>query len=236
MKLITGIDEAGRGAMIGSMYIGAVTIEKKDEKKLKALGVKDSKLLTPKKRSELELEIKKIAKWTMALPIHPCLIDNYRAKKVNLDRIEAMKMAEVIEVGGCEHVYLDALTANPVRFGQQVRKLLKNKKIKLVSENYADKNYVVVAAASIIAKVQRDRDIDELKRRVDFDFASGYPHDPKTIEFVDMLIKKNKKLPAYVRKSWITTQLLQEKNWQRRIKDFILAKGKIKKEDCIEGI
>lgn len=228
--LIVGIDEAGRGAMIGPMVIAGVVIDKKDEKKLMRLGVKDSKQLTPQKRAELAPKIERLAKSTITIPVQPCMIDNYRAKKVNLDKIEAMKMAEIINILGCEKIYIDALTANPQRYGALVRSYLRDKEIKkkinIVAENFADVNYPVVAAASILAKVERDRIIDDIKKKVKFDFGNGYPHDEQTVEFVEQLIKQRKRLPAYVRKSWITTQLLQEKNWQRKLKDFIFGKKK----------
>lgn len=235
LQLIVGIDEAGRGAMIGPMVIAGVVIDKKDEERLVRFGVKDSKLLTPKKRAELVPKIEKLAKSTITIPVQPCMIDNYRAKKVNLDKIEAMKMAEIIDILGCEKIYIDALTSNPKRYGALVRRYITSKniskKMSIVAENFADKNYPVVAAASILAKVERDRIIDDIKQKVNYDFGNGYPHDELTVRFVDDLIKQRKRLPAYVRKSWITTQLLQEKNWQRKLKDFILGKKKnIKRE------
>jgi ribonuclease HII len=137
-------------------------------------------------------------------------------------------MAEIINMIGGEEIYIDALTSRPERFKQVVLGHLDNKDVKIIAENYADKTYPIVSAASIIAKVERDRAIDEIKKQVGFDFGVGYPHDERTIEFVDRLIKTNKKLPSYVRKSWITTQMLQEKNWQRKIKDFIFGIKKIK--------
>ena len=62
MSLICGIDEAGRGPVIGPLVICGVLISEKDLPKLKALDPKDSKLLTPKKRSELEKKIKRVVK------------------------------------------------------------------------------------------------------------------------------------------------------------------------------
>lgn len=216
--------------MLGPMVIAGVVIDKKDEKKLVRLGVRDSKELTPKRRMELTPLIERLAKSTITIPVQPCMIDRYRAKKVSLDKIEAMKMAEIIDILGCGKIYIDALTANPQRYGTLVRSYVQNekvsKKIKIVAENFADKNYPVVAAASILAKVERDRIIDDIKQKVNFDFGNGYPHDKLTVEFVERLIKQHKRLPVYVRKSWVTTQLLQEKNWQRRLKDFIFGKKK----------
>ncbi len=228
-KLITGIDEAGRGAMIGPMVICGVTAEKKVERMLEDAGVKDSKMLTPKRREELYGEIKEIIQKNsrissiIPISIQPCRIDGDRGKKINLNVIEARTMAEIINMCGGDEVYLDALTSNPKKFRDLVLGYVDNKGTKIIAENEADKNYVMVSAASIIAKVERDRAIDDIKKKVGYDFGVGYPHDERTIDFVDMLIKRDKRLPSYVRKSWVTTQMLQEKNWQRKVKDFILG-------------
>lgn len=221
------------------MVIAGITIDKRNEKKLVKLGVKDSKQLSPKRREELAAKIEELTKAAIVLRVQPCIIDSYRAKKINLDKIEAMKMAEIIDMCSGSKVYVDSLTVNPNKFKQLILSYVKDKKIKdkkinLIAENYADRNYPVVAAASIIAKVNRDAAVKEIERKAGYPIGVGYPHDARTIEFVERLIKQSikqrKKLPPYVRKSWVTTQLLQEKSWQRKIKDFIFRK----KEKCRE--
>lgn len=227
--LITGIDEAGRGALIGPMVICGVTVEKGVEKELASVGVKDSKMLSPKRREELYHTIKEIIQTKscvssiVPISISPCKIDSSRAKKINLNMLELRTMVEIINMCGGNEIYIDALTSKPKKFGKMVEGQIDNKKVKIIAENEADKTYTIVSAASIIAKVERDRAIDDLKKKVGVDFGVGYPHDERTVEFVDSLIKKHKKLPSYVRKSWVTTQLLQEKNWQRKVKDFIFG-------------
>jgi ribonuclease HII len=241
--LITGIDEAGRGALIGPMVICGITAEKSIVGKLKRIGVRDSKELTPAKREELYHKIKEIVQTEsrvssiMPISIPPCRIDAQKSENSNLNLLEARTMAEIIGMIGGEEVYLDALTSRPERFkrvvlgflndGKSGKELkLEGKKFRIIAENDADKRYPIVSAASIIAKVERDRAIELIKQEAGVDFGVGYPHDQRTVDFVDMLIKTRRRLPAYVRKSWITTRQLQEKNWQRRIKDFILGKEK----------
>ena len=243
MVMITGIDEAGRGALIGPLVVAGITIDSEVEKKLARLGVKDSKRLTPKRREELAPKIMEAARshgvsGSVIIPIPPCKIDSYRKEKINLDTIEIRAMAEIVDIIGGSKVYIDALTSNPARFKQRLMEALQTKRAEedIIAENYADDNYVVVGAASIIAKVERDKAIEEIKRKVGIDFGVGYPHDQRTIDFVESLIKSRQPLPSFVRKSWITTQLLQEKNWQRRLKDFfakdfITGKKEIKKQD-----
>ncbi len=196
---------------------------------MKRLGVKDSKVLTPKRREELAAEIEKIATNIVVLRVQPCKIDSYRDSGVNLDKIEAIRMAEIIEMSNGSTVFVDSLTQNSKKFKQLITSFLENKERDLVVENYLDESIPIVSAASIIAKVERDKAIDEIKQEVNFDFGVGYSHDKRTIDFVEKIIKEKKKLPPFIRRSWITTQMLQEKNWQRKLKDFF-----IKKEDCKE--
>jgi ribonuclease HII len=231
-SLITGIDEAGRGAVIGPLVIAGVTIDKKYEGKLKSIGVKDSKELSPKKREELAKKIEEIASNIVIMRVQPCRIDDMRAKGINLDRIEAMKMAEIVEMTSGGTVYIDSLTANCNKFKQVIVKCLKNNNCELIVENYLDESIPAVSAASIIAKVSRDEAIKEIELETGHTVGVGYPHDERTIQFVEKLIKeRGKDLPPYVRRSWVTTQVLQEKNWQRKLKDFIFGKKEKCKED-----
>jgi len=213
------------------MVIAGVTIPKVNEKKLRILGVKDSKLLSPKRREELYSKIEKLSTNISIMSVQPCKIDNYRAMGINLDKIEAMRMAQIIDLTSNGSIYIDSLTNNPKKFKQLIVSFLQNKKAELIVENYMDESVPVVSAASIIAKVERDKAIEELKKEVGFDFGVGYSHDARTIQFVENLIKQTKgKLPEYVRKSWVTTEMLMEKSLQRKLKEFFLGK----REDCKE--
>ncbi len=213
------------------MVIAGVTIPKINEKKLKKLGVKDSKVLSPKKREELYGKIENLSSNISIMRVQPCKIDNYRAMGINLDKIEAMRMAQIIDLTSNGSIYIDSLTNNPKKFKQLVVSFLQNKNADLVVENYMDESVPVVSAASIIAKVERDKAIEELKKEVGFDFGVGYSHDARSIQFVENLIRQTKgKLPEYVRKSWVTTEMLMEKSLQRKLKEFFLGK----REDCKE--
>jgi ribonuclease HII len=229
--LICGIDEAGRGAIIGPMVIAGVVIEASDEKRLKAMGVKDSKMLTPRRREELAPKIEEIARSVIVLRVPACKIDSMRAKKINLNKIEAIKMAQIIDMAGADKVLVDSIEANSKKFKQTIMGYMSTKGSELVVENYMDETFPIVGAASIIAKVERDKAIDEIKRKEGVNFGVGYSHDPATIKFVEKLIRERKELPPYVRKSWVTTQVLREKSTQGKIKDFILGKREKCKED-----
>lgn len=230
MSLVTGIDEAGRGAMIGPLVIAGVTVPKGEERKLHEMGCRDSKTLSPKRREELAEKIEGMAS-VIVLRIQPCTIDDYRAAGTNLDRIEAMKMAQIISmIDGPNTTFVDALTANPKRFEQTIVSYMKDKKKSMVVKNYMDESVAVVSAASIIAKVERDRAIEEIKKRVGVDFGVGYPHDKRTVAYVEKMVREKRELPTFVRRSWVTTQDIIDRNWQRKVKDFFA-----RKEHCVEG-
>ncbi|MDA4116608.1 MAG: ribonuclease HII, partial [Thaumarchaeota archaeon] len=108
----------------------------------------------------------------------------------------------VIDALGVDEVFIDAPDINPARFTKELMELLSSRP-KIVAEHKADVNYAVVSAASIIAKVERDRDIAEL-RALHGDFGSGYPSDPDTITFLESWMKSNSSRPEFARKSWKT--------------------------------
>jgi len=219
---ILGIDEAGRGCVIGPMVICGLAIEEKDEKKLKKINVKDSKLLNPKKRKNLVPKIEKIARNTVILRVPACKIDANRKKGVNLNQIEAMKMAEIINLIKPDKAIIDSPGYNTNKFRDYLWSKLENKEIELVCENFADQNYPVVSGASILAKVDRDGQIDELKQKVGFDFGVGYTHDSRTIEFLNKLAEENGgKFPSYVRHTWDTAERIMIGYKQLRVLNFL---------------
>ena len=162
------------------MVIAGVVIDKKDEKKFVKLGITDSKKLSIKRRELLAPKIEELAKTMIVLRIPACKIDSYRSKGVNLDKIEAMKMAEIIDMCGADKVHIDSLESNSEKFKQIILGYLQNKKMDLVVENYSDETYPIVGAASIVAKVERDRAVEEIKRKEGFDFAS-LPYNEKIL-------------------------------------------------------
>jgi ribonuclease HII len=213
------------------MAIAGVKILKRDEKKFIKLGVRDSKELSPKRREELAKEIEKIAKDIVVLRVQPCKIDSYRARGINLDKIEAMKMAQIIDMLDGDKIYVDSLEQNTEKFKNLIMSFLERKDFNLIVENYLDESIPVVSAASIIAKVNRDQAIKEIERKVGQPIGVGYSHDKRTIEFIKKLIKEKKELPNYVRKSWITIKEMQKESWQKKLKDFIFGKKECNEEN-----
>ena len=198
---ICGVDDAGRGSMIGPMVIAGISIEKKNIPKLRKLGVRDSKKLSPKKRELLYKEIIKLVDDYHVIRIPPKTIDKYVFEH-NLNHLEAKKMAAVITYLKSEISYVDSCDVNATRFGREISDLSNKSKVR--SYHYADSRFVVVSAASIIAKVSRDRSIARLNKN--YQFGSGYPSDKKSINFVKKLVSTKKPLPSSVRKSWKPVQ------------------------------
>lgn len=217
MMLILGIDEAGRGAVLGPMVICGAVAEEKNLPKLKAIGVKDSKLLTPAQREKLYPQIKKILKDWVVLKVSAQEIDELR-KKINLNRIEAEHMAQIIAAVKADKAYIDAPQVSTEKFKAVLQDLSKTK-TELIVENFADVKYPICSAASIIAKVDRDAEIQKIKEKVGVDFGVGYSHDARTIAFVRDCLKKGKYL-EYIRHSWETVAGLKAKLKQKSLKEF----------------
>jgi ribonuclease HII len=215
--LILGIDEAGRGPVVGPMVIGGVLIEESLEKKLKKLGAKDSKQLTPAKREELEPKIRKMAKEVHFISIEASEIDEKR-KRISLNELEAMKMAELIEKfeNKPDRIIIDLPDPDGKMFERRIRKYI-DLNAKIIAEHKADVNHVVVSAASIIAKVERDRAVREIEKKYGISLKTGYSHDPFTIEFLEKL---EGEAPDFVRKSWETFKRITEKKFQKKLFDW----------------
>jgi ribonuclease HII len=211
--LIAGVDEAGRGCVIGPLVIAGVLVKQENLSILKQLGVKDSKLLTAKKREALAPEILKIAENHFVVKLSPCEIDHVvdSGRKLHkLNRLEADTMAQIINELKPDEAYVDAADVLEDRFKHHIQERLTIKTI-LTSKHKADKIYPAVSAASIIAKVTRDSEIAALASQHG-DFGSGYLTDPKTMTFLRQLLKTNGEYPDFVRKSWKPAKKARSEN------------------------
>jgi len=195
--LICGVDEAGRGSLLGPLVIAGVSMERSKIKKLSKMGIRDSKKLTPAARERLYKKIIKYADDYYVARIYPKTIDR-SVKKHQLNFLEAKYMAKVISKLQPNISYVDSCDVNPARYGKEIDKMAKKGKIR--SYHRADSRFVIVSAASIVAKVNRDRAIAKLRK--EHDLGSGYPSDRKTINFVSEYISRNNVIPNFVRKSW----------------------------------
>ncbi|MGC9309868.1 MAG: ribonuclease HII [Candidatus Nanoarchaeia archaeon] len=211
---LLGIDDAGRGPVIGPMVLAGILIPKEQEEQLKQLGVKDSKLLQPIKRRAIAEHLKS---YQHAIELaFPDEIDARGFAGTNLNKIEAVKAAKIInkliENYQDIEVIIDCPSRNIPAWHAYLLKYIKQAdKIILKCEHEADFNHPVVSAASIIAKETREQAIAKIKQEHNIEFGSGYCHDPLTSKFLkgDISHLQDKGL---IRKSWYTyTKLIAEK-------------------------
>ncbi len=217
MALICGIEEAGRGPVIGPLVMCGVLIDEADSDKLRALGAKDSKMLSPRQRELLYDKIASFAKAFEIIIIPPEEIDTaLRTPGDNLNLLEIRGAAKLINKLRPEIAFVDCPSTNIHQFTEDLRYHLLDKSTKIVAEHKADENYPVVSAASIIAKVTRDAEIEKLKKEYKVEFGSGYPADPRTIAF----IKDNYDKYPFFRTTWDTWKKASTAKQQRDLKDF----------------
>jgi ribonuclease HII len=199
--MICGIDEAGRGPVIGPLVVAGVLLDEKEIKALVELRVRDSKLLSPKMRRSLYKEINKLATCnTIKIPANE--LDKLMSRH-SLNKIEARYFAAIIEKTSPSKAYIDAADVSCRNFEQMITGKLKFPP-QLIVEHKADEKYPIVAAASIVAKVERDREIKRLHKTYG-DFGSGYASDEKTQRFLERYFKEHRSFPECVRRRWKTT-------------------------------
>ncbi|MDA3836676.1 MAG: ribonuclease HII [Nanoarchaeota archaeon] len=208
VELLFGIDDAGRGPVIGPMILAGCIIDKKYEAELKEAGVKDSKLLTQKKREELETKIKEVAHSYSVKITMPDTITDTNLAGLKLNELEALECAKIINelnvIPDKMFVVLDCPSPNLEAWGNYLKihvKKLDN--LTISSEHKADFNHISAGCASILAKCERERQMDKLKDEYGEGIGSGYPGDPKTKAFLAKYAKKYADRNLF-RKTWAT--------------------------------
>lgn len=207
LSLVAGVDDAGRGPVLGPLVIAGVLFRDSQVGELKRRGVDDSKKLSQVRRQALAGVIKRLALRYETVELEPAVIDAVvlRGRKLRkLNWLEAKAMAQVIGQLNPERAYVDASDVNAERFGRWISARLPGT-IKVISEHRADARYEVVGAASILAKVRRDAVLDTLRNQYG-EIGSGYSHDLRTRNFLRRLLCEGGRLPSFVRKSWKTVE------------------------------
>lgn len=218
--MIAGIDEAGKGPVLGPMCVGGVLLDEKGLEDLSRIGVRDSKKLTAKKREALVSGIKDLALEYYVLKVSPFQIDELR-KMMTMNEIMVLCYSKVLEKLKPTRAFVDAADVNSGRFGENLKNNY-NGDIDITSEHNADEKFPVVSAASILAKVERDGLVKKIEENMGLEIGSGYPSDPKTITFLENWIIKHGTLPDFARSSWETSKrLLQQfSKAQKRIWEY----------------
>ena len=203
--MICGVDEAGKGPVMGPMVVAAVSVE--NAKLIENLGFKDSKLLSSQRRLELFNLIKQNYRYEIEV-INVEKIDEYSMKN-QLNLLNRKAFEKVISKLNPNVAYVDAADVNEERFGREIKINLTNSNdTDVISMHKADSMIPVVAAASIIAKQTRELEIKKLKKEIG-DFGSGYPSDERTIKFLKSYFHDNSRWPPGTRKSWKTIKRIR---------------------------
>jgi ribonuclease HII len=192
--------------LLGPIIVAGVCVNKKLISEMVEKGIKDSKLLSPKKREVLFGRVISVAESICVCRINIEDID-FHVFKNNLNLLEAEAMAITIRNMKSDTAYVDSCDVNPSRYQRTIRTFLKRNNTKLVSMHQADRLNVVVSGASIIAKVMRDSEISKIRIKYG-DVGSGYPSDKKTIKFVKEWFRQNNEIPPFARKSWKPAQMI----------------------------
>ena len=211
MVRVAGVDEAGRGPVIGPLVVCGVVFQKEELEELLELGVKESKALTPHKRENLSEEIINLSNGHEYFIIEPRTIDfvvsrNKIYRKLNY--LTSIAMARIIDQLRPDTAYVDACDVLPQRCASDIKRVLSYEPC-LVCEHKADVNYGVVSAASILAKIKRDQIVKELNDEYGF-FNSGYASDRATIEYLKRYLNLQREVPTFVRGSWNTVKRMMK--------------------------
>jgi len=217
---LAGVDEAGRGPVLGPLVLAGVVMEKDAIEVLVEKGLTDSKLLKREFREELYQDILEEVLDYKIVKITAQEIDNQRMNAINLNKIELNSIVDILNsLKQWEKAFVDACDTNAERFELTLQNLVNTN---IIAEHFADKKYPIVSAASVIAKVTRDNEIIKAQKEYGVDFGSGYPSDPKTIKFLKNYYEEKNKLPSIARKSWDTVRRIIEEQEQSSLDSFLV--------------
>tara|TARA_B110000914_G_C15413592_1_gene423069 strand:- start:232 stop:972 length:741 start_codon:yes stop_codon:yes gene_type:complete len=213
-RVVIGVDEAGRGPVIGPLIVCAVEIPESDKNILEKIGVDDSKRLSKNKRSliyDLIIKYSKKREWKISIIICSSSRIDLERQESNLNNLEVELFAEAIDAIGNTNqnreIRVDACDTNQERFGKSIKSKLgvEWSDCDIISEHKMDEMDIIVGAASIIAKITRDREIKLIESGIGFDIGSGYPSDPLTKNAVKKMIS-GKDIHPHLRWSWATVE------------------------------
>lgn len=215
--LVAGLDEAGRGPVFGPLVLCAFAMRRDRLGELQALGVRDSKQLSGTARERMYEPLRALATGLAVYELAPAEID---AAPGGLDVLEAAHGAALIAAVSPRIAYVDAIGKGGALHRARLEERLAGRDIELVVENKADDTYQIVGAASIVAKVIRDRRLAELDREHG-PLGSGYPSDPATRAAVRRIVEAHlatgTPLPGFVRARWSTVARLLEPAEARKV-------------------
>jgi len=213
--LTLGVDEAGRGPVIGPLVIAGVLADENQIAKLKEMGVKDSKLLTPIQIERMYDKILQIVENYKIIVIEPAEIDDAVSDEnsdSNLNWLEADKTVILINELKPDESIIDCPSTVPMKYASYLRDRIKVS-TNLKCEHKADVNHIIAGAASILAKATRELAIQDLQKKHNVFFGSGYPSDPKT----QLFLEKNWDKYDFFRKTWDSYKRLAKMKGQTKL-------------------
>jgi ribonuclease HII len=214
---VLGIDEAGRGSLVGPLVVGGFLLDAARIPELTEIGVRDSKRLTPARREEIFAELPSIGR-SWAIPLPPRTVDRAVHRR-GLNDLELDAFARIVRSARPDMAFADACDPVAERFGRRLGEASGNCCL-VHARHKADRDLPVVGAASIVAKVHRDRALDRLRARLGEDLGSGYPSDRETVAFVRQTLSGGGPLPSWLRASWATTERLIQGRTARPLEAF----------------
>lgn len=198
---VLGLDEAGRGSVLGPLVVGAFLWETEDQAPLRAAGADDSKVISPIRRVSIRSVLATMGTGVVRLVSAPEIDEG------NLNRLEERAFLDLVRELRPDRVYLDAPVA-PAGIPRLRARLVEASGVAdWVVECKADATWPVVGAASIFAKVTRDAEMHGLGDGL----GSGYPSDPVTRGWLAARLAENTPLPSFVRTRWGTLDVLRQR-------------------------
>jgi ribonuclease HII len=216
-ELLVGVDEAGRGPVVGDMVVSLAAIPRELEDLLREAGVRDSKLLEKAERRRAYEASLAAGAFIVLVYAPPWLID-----EENLNSIEEECAKKALTVASrvlkklgpaAVRVYIDEVKGRAERLADYAKKAFSYAQTSVVVEPNADAKYVATSLASIAAKVSRDASIEPLKKLFG-DLGSGYPSDPETRQWIQRIYNHLQEPPPFIRASWSTLRDLAPR-WYR---------------------
>lgn len=214
---ILGIDEAGRGSLLGPLVVGGMVVPARSAEALREIGARDSKRLSPARREAVYERLARAGR-RLSISLPPRRIDAYVARH-ELNRLEAEAFARLVRAVRPDQVVVDACDPVAERFGRSVEDLAGGI-APVRAAHRADATDPVVGAASIVAKVRRDRAIRHLADRLGREIGSGYPSDRTTVDFVRGALRAGGEPPRWLRCSWKTVESVRPAAPPRPLESF----------------
>ena len=212
-----GVDEAGKGPVLGPMVAAAVRANPETLPD----GIADSKRLSPARREELAATLRERDDISVGVAfVEPGTIDDPETD-MNLLTVRAQVEAAADVASDGDELLCDAGDVSESRFGRRVRDGVADAGISVDvhAQHRADDEHAIVGAASIVAKVERDRRVEAIAEEYG-EVGSGYPSDQTTRDFLREFVREHGILPDCARKSWSTCADLLAAHEQASLGDF----------------